>query len=287
MLDAPIAARHSAYGEFTQVLDYYKILGVKRQASAAEVKSAYRRLARQRHPDLNGGSEQAAREFGLISLAYRTLSDPQERAYYDGQLTRLSSGFTSSSGSVLQSNNPHARRARQVAVQARLDRIVDNFIEAERRETYALQQAVFTIVSLFLSTFFVTMFKPRLWDSLALPWRAIMVTLFLLGLWQLFTRLRACFERYTYQPKSLHDSIMREEEKPDKPFTRFAASSYLVGGYMLSLAAGLFVGSHMYDLILSAIPGLFDPHVRPELLFYPPIAVLIVDTLHTIAAKID
>ncbi|HYY43247.1 MAG TPA: J domain-containing protein, partial [Pyrinomonadaceae bacterium] len=270
------------------MLDYYKVLGVKRNASAAEVKSAYRRLARQRHPDLNGGSEQAQREFTLIALAYRTLSDPQERAYYDGQLTRLASGFSSSAGSsVLNSNNPHARRMRQVATQARFDRIVDNLIEAERRETFALQQAVFTIVSLFLSTFFVGMFKPRLWDSMNIPVRAVMVTLFLLGLWQLYTRLRAGYDRYTYQPKSIHDSIMREAEKPDKPFTRFAASTFLVGGYMTSLAAGLFVGSHMYKLILSAIPGLFDPHVRPELLFYPPIAVLIVDTLHTIAAKID
>ncbi len=268
------------------MLDYYKVLGIKRQATAADVKSAYRRLARQRHPDLNGGSEQAAREFDLIAQAYRTLSDPQERAYYNQQLTRLSSGFTSS-GSVLQSNNPHARRARQITIQKRMDRIVDDMMANDRRETYALQQAVFTIVSLFLSTFFVTMFKPRLWDSLALPWRIVMVTLFLLGLWQLFSRLRACFERYTYQPKSIHDSLMREEEKPDKPFTRFAASSFLVGGYMLSLAAGLFVGSHMYNLILSEVPFFFAPQVRPELCFYPPIAVLIVDTLHTIAAKID
>ena len=268
------------------MLDYYKVLGVKRAATATEVKSAYRRLARLRHPDLNGGSEQAQREFALIALAYRTLSDPQERAYYDEQLKRIASGFTHT-GSVLQSNNPHARRMQQVAAQARFDRIVDNIIAAERRETYALQQAVFTIVSLFLSTFFVTVFKPRLWDEMNLPLRAIMITLFLLGLWQLYTRLRAGFERYTYQPKSIHDSIMREEEKPDKPFTRFAASSFLVVGYMVSLAAGLFVGSHMYNLILSAVPGLFDPHVRPELLFYPPIAVLIVDTLHTIAAKID
>ena len=269
------------------MLDYYKVLAIKRTASAAEVKSAYRRLARQRHPDVNGGSEQAQREFALISMAYRTLSDPQERAYYDNQLTRLASGF-SRTESVLQSNNPHARRARQVATQARLDRIVDNIIEAERRETFALQQAVFTIVSLFLSTFFVAMFKPRLWDSMNLPWRAVMVVLFVLGLWQLFTRLRACFEHYTYQPKaSIHDSIMRGEEKPDKPFTRFAASTFLVVGYMLSLAAGLFVGSHMYSLILAEVPFFFAPQVRPELVFYPPIAVLIVDTLHTIAVKID
>jgi len=274
---------------FFIVLDYYKVLGVKRAATATEVKSAYRRLARQRHPDLNGGSEQAQREFALIALAYRTLSDPQERAYYDEQLTRLASGFTRT-GSVLQSNNPHARRMRQVATQARFDRIVDDIIAAERRETYALQQAVFTIVSLFLSTFFVAVFKPRLWDEMNLPLRAIMVTLFLLGLWQLFTRLRAGFERYTYQPQLIHDSIMRDEEKPDKPFTRFAASSFLIVGYMISLAAGLFVGSRiyafMYDLV-SAVPFLFAPQVHPELLFYPPIAVLIVDTLHTIAAKID
>ena len=270
------------------MLDYYKILGVKRNASAAEVKSAYRRLARQRHPDLNGGSEQAQREFSLIALAYRTLSDPQERAYYDGQLTRLASGFSSNTaGSVLNSNNPHARRMRQVAAQARMDRIVDSMIAAERRETFALQQAVFTIVSLFLSTFFVAVFKPRLWDSMNLPVRGVLVTLFLLGLWQLYTRLRAGYDRYTYQPKSIHDSIMRDEEKPDKPFTRFAASTFLVVGYMLSLAAGLFVGSHMYSLILSEVPFFFAPQIRAELIFYPPIAVLIVDTLHTIAAKID
>jgi DnaJ domain len=268
------------------VLDYYKVLGLKRNATAAEVKSAYRRLARQRHPDLNGGSEQAAREFALIALAYRTLSDPQERAYYDGQLTRLATGFTRTS-SVLNSNNPHARRMRQVTVQARLDRIVDDMIAAERRENYAQQQAVFTIVSLFLSTFFVTMFKPRLWDSMSLPSRGIMIVLFVMGLWQLVVRLRAGFERYTYQPKSIHDSIMHGEEKPDKPFTRFAASSFLVGGYLLSLAAGLFVGSQMYNLILSEVPFFFAPQIRFELIFYPPIAVLIVDTLHTIAAKID
>ena len=80
---------------------------------------------------------------------------------------------------------------------------------------------------------------------------------------------------------------MREEEKSDKPFTRFAASTFLVSGNMLSLAAGLLVGKQMYNLILSAIPFLFAPQVRPELILYPPIAVLIVDTLHTIAAKID
>jgi curved DNA-binding protein CbpA len=269
------------------VVDFYKVLGVKRTASAAEIKTAYRRLARQRHPDVNPGSEKASREFALISLAYRTLSDPQERAYYDSQLARRA-GFEFG-GSVFSSNNPHAQRLRRMAVQARFDRVVDRLIEAERRETFALQQAVFTTVTLFLSTFFVALFKPRLWDSFHLVGRAVMLTLFAIGLWHLAVRLKACFDHYTYQPKSIHDSIINAaEEKPDKPFTRFAASTFLIVGYAASLAAGLFIGSHaQYVSIFNDLPYLFGQHFRLDLFFYPPIAVLIVDTMHTVASRID
>ncbi len=266
------------------MVDYYTILGVKRRASAAEIKSAYRRLARQRHPDVNGGSDTAARDFSLIALAYRTLSDPQERAYYDAQRERLMSSGTS----VFYSTNPHARRMRRMAMQARWDRAVDSWIETERRETFARTQAVFTTVTLFLSTFFVAMLKPRLWDTFDNVGRAVMVTLFVIGLWHLVVRLRACFEHYTYQPKPFQESIISGEETPEKPFTRFAASTFLVVGYAASLAAGLFIGSHAhYILIFDDIPYLFGQHVRPDLLIYPPIAVLIVDTMHSVASKID
>lgn len=263
------------------MVDYYKILGVKRTATTAEIKTAYRRLARERHPDLNGGSEKAARDFALIALAYRTLSDQQERAHYDVQRDRIIH-----SASVLHSTNPYARRMRRTAAQARWDRAVDRWLEAERRETFARTQAVFTTVSLFLSTFFVAMLKPRFWQSFDSFGRAVMITLFLIGLWHLAARLRVCFERYTYQPKPLQDSIMREEEKPEKPFTRFAASAFLVVGYVASLVAGLFVGGQTY-YILSDLNLLFDHQFRPDLLFYPPIAVLLVDTMHTVASKID
>jgi hypothetical protein len=271
------------------VVDYYKILGVKRGASAREVKTAYRKLARERHPDLNGGSEQAARDFALLSLAYRTLNDPQERAYYDSQLYRRETGQTvTRGGSVFGSDNPHARRMRRVAVQARMDRVVDNLIEAERRENFAMQQAVFTTVSLFLSTFFVGLMRPRLWQIFGVPGRVLMLLLFAVGVWHLATRLREYFRRYTYQPNSsLHDSVTREHEAAAKPFTRFAASSFLIGGYALSVGLGLLLGSHMFETILSAVPFLYDPQIRPQLLLYPPIAVLIVDTMHTIAAKLD
>ena len=265
------------------MVDYYQILGVKRTASAAEIKSAYRRLARKRHPDVNGGSEQAARDFAMLSRAYRTLSDPHERAYYDAQCARLRSGFSS----VIHSNNVHARRMRRVAAQARWDRAVDRWIEEERRENFALQQAVFPTVTLFLSTFFAFMLKPRFWEGFGSFGRAIMVTLFLIGLWHLASRLRVCFERYTYRPKLIQDSIMREEEKPDKPFTRSTAYSFLIIAFITSVTAGFFIGERLHYLILDNMPFFFDHHVRPDLLFYPPIAVLIIDTMHTVAAKIN
>jgi molecular chaperone DnaJ len=64
--------------------DYYDVLGVPRTASADEVKSAYRRLARQHHPDMNAGNPKAAEEkFKELSEAYEVLADPTKRERYD------------------------------------------------------------------------------------------------------------------------------------------------------------------------------------------------------------
>jgi curved DNA-binding protein CbpA len=270
------------------VVDYYSLLKVKRTATAAEIKSAYRKLARERHPDVNGGTEKAARDFALISLAYRTLSDPQERAYYDNQLKRVhTNDFVV--GSVFNSNNQHAQRLRRTIIQARFDRRVDQLIEADRRENFVMQQAVFTTVTLFLSTFFVAWFKPALWGRFQIAGRAVVFTLFVIGLWHLAVRLKACFEHYTYKPKSIHDSLINADSgQPDKPFTRFTASTFLILGYAASLASGLYLGSVMkYVVLFNDLPGLFGQGFRLDLFFYPPIAVLIVDTMHTVASKID
>jgi curved DNA-binding protein CbpA len=274
--------------------DYYQVLGVKQSATASEIKSAYRQLARERHPDVNRGSEKAQREFALLSLAYHTLSDPQERAFHDQQLTKQRNG-----GSILHSDNPHAQRARNIAAQARWDRVVNQILENDRRENMERQRAVFTTVSLFLSTFFVAMIKPPLWQTFDIAGRAILVTLFLAGVWHLIRRLREYFRHYTYKPDAIHYSIT-QEEKPEQPFTRFSAYAFLVGGYGISVGAGLFIGWHAQDFFAD-LTLLFRHHVSAatigglspaafiisDLVFYPPIAVLIIDSLHAVASRID
>jgi len=63
--------------------DYYEILGVARNASAAEIKSAYRKLARKYHPDVNQGDKTAEAKFKDVAAAFAVLSDKVKRAKYD------------------------------------------------------------------------------------------------------------------------------------------------------------------------------------------------------------
>jgi DnaJ-class molecular chaperone len=63
--------------------DYYQVLGVPRTASDKEVRSAYRRLARKYHPDLNPGDKSAESRFKELQTAYDVLSDPAKRQKYD------------------------------------------------------------------------------------------------------------------------------------------------------------------------------------------------------------
>jgi len=64
-------------------IDYYKILGIEKKASAAEIKSAYRKLARKYHPDLNPNDTDAKKNFQQINEANEVLSDPEKRKKYD------------------------------------------------------------------------------------------------------------------------------------------------------------------------------------------------------------
>jgi molecular chaperone DnaJ len=94
--------------------DYYKILGVGKNASDEEIKKSYRRLARKYHPDTNAGDKKAEERFKEISQAHDVLSDPDKRKAYDrgaspfGQFQNAASGqgfdpssFTGGFGDIL------------------------------------------------------------------------------------------------------------------------------------------------------------------------------------------
>src|SRR5204863_7071066 len=63
--------------------DYYQILGVPRKADEKEIKSAYRKLARKYHPDVNPGDKVSEAKFKEVSEAYDVVGDPEKRKLYD------------------------------------------------------------------------------------------------------------------------------------------------------------------------------------------------------------
>src|ERR1700734_1669749 len=78
--------------------DYYKTLGVAKTAKPAEIKTAYRKLARKFHPDSNQGDAKAEEKFKEISEAYDVLSDEKRRKEYDEARSLFGGGFRAPGG---------------------------------------------------------------------------------------------------------------------------------------------------------------------------------------------
>ena len=187
-------------------------------------------------------------------------------------------------------------------MQTRWDNVVNQLLDRDRRDSLERQRAVFTTVSLFLSTFFVAMIKPPLWQVLSLAGRSIVIALFLVGLWHLTTRLREYLAHYTYRPGPIQASIISGDPAPEQRFTRVSAYAFLIGGFAASLGLGLFLGWHAQEF-MSDLTLLFRH--RPQagqagiltyshtslllsnIVLCPPIFVLIIDTLHGVASRID
>ncbi len=268
-------------------MDYYKQLNVSTEASSAEIKSAYRKLARKKHPDVNNGNENASREFTRIAKAYRVLSNAHSRAEYDKNRLRQEYKSLNGNDSIFSSDNPHARRVRQMAYEKRYNAIIDRMIAEERRESLALQKIIFPVVALFISTGFVAMFKPLFWSNSTIIGKIILLTLFIVGVLHLLKRLHAGFERYTYSSENIHDSLFLEIEEETRPYSRITAVSFLVIGVFVSLAAGLLISNMMGTVPTTFMPDIFSQSLQPELAFYPPIAVLLVDVMHSVASRFE
>lgn len=122
--------------------DHYEVLGVDRTASADEIKKAYRRLARELHPDVNPSSE-AAERFKQVTHAYDVLSDPHERQQYDlgGQGAFGPGGFGSFGdifetffGAGQRTTGPRSRRERGQDALVRVEVDLDEVIFGTTRE---------------------------------------------------------------------------------------------------------------------------------------------------------
>src|SRR5258708_11843942 len=263
------------------MVNYYDILKVSPKASGAEIKSAYRRLARKLHPDRNNGSKETALKFAAIAEAYEILGNAKERVKYDRRI--LDVQFNGNGDSVFASSNPHAKRWRQMVYEKRYNDIIDRMIAEERREAMAFQKAVYPLVALFVSAVLATAFRPQIFVNSGIIGRIIIVSLFIVGIIHIIGRIREGFERYTQPDDDIHGSILDANDRNERRYSSLASATVLSGGFLLCLGAGLLIGTQL-NFIAEAMPSMFAANLKPEFIFYPPIVTFFVDLMHMFAA---
>src|SRR5205085_5564101 len=123
----------------------------------------------------------------------------------------------------------HVRRWRQMVYEKRYNDIIDRMIAEERREAIALQRFLFPVVALFVGLVFVSIVRPNVvlthfsdvWIVRALV-RILVVTLFAVGVVHMVGRLRESFDRFGYDERDIHDSILDDTELPLRPWSRYS-----------------------------------------------------------------
>jgi DnaJ-class molecular chaperone len=115
--------------------DPYKVLGVKRDAGADEIKAAWRNLAKVVHPDHNIGDPTATERFAEIGRAYETLKDPQKRSRYD-QVARMAEADGQSKERTIMQQRQAAREAaeRAKAARANAEKILEELARANAQK---------------------------------------------------------------------------------------------------------------------------------------------------------
>ena len=261
------------------MLDYYQVLGVKSTASVKEIKAAYKRLARLQHPDLNGGSPEAAQAFVRISRARDILIDPQRRAAYDAQ--RHAYAAKGANAPVVNPNlEAYVRRARS---DTRIKENLEKFLQIEREEIRALRQAVFPVVAFLFAAFFVPLIRPHLWRSSGWTGRAVILVLVSIGVWHTVSRIWAAIKLHTEDDRT----VATDDQMLAKRWSRRQAILFIALAAIGCGLLGTLIGMSFSDSLLSAMPMFFDPSIRLELLLYPWIMVLLIDVVHSLSQRID
>ena len=260
------------------MLDYYQILGVKSTASIKEIKAAYKRLARLQHPDLNSGSPEATRAFVQISRARDILIDPQRRAAYDAQ--RSAYAAKGASAPVVNPTvESYVRRARS---DARIKKNLEKFLMIEREEVRALRQAVFPIVAFLFAAFFVPLVRPHLWRSSGLIGRTVILILVSIGVWHTVSKIWSAIKLHTDDRTVAMGDQMFPRRWSRRQAVLFIALAAIGCGLL-----GTLIGMSFSESLLSAMPMFFDPSIRLELLLYPWIIVLLMDSVYSLSQRID
>jgi len=265
--------------------NYYDILKVSSKASKAEIKSAYRRLARKLHPDRNNGSKETALKFAAIAEAYEVLGNERERVRYDRGLIDAQFNTNGNGHSVFSSANPHAKRWRQMVYEKRYNDIIDRMIAEERSEAMAFQKAVYPMVAFYVTTMLAVALKPNIFANSEILGKIIIISLFIVGVIHIVGRIRQGFDRYT-ETSDIHDSIFDGAERVQKPYSRLAATLILAGGFLACLAVGSLIG-YWLNFGAETMPNMFSRTLSPEFIFYPPIVTFFVDLMHTVASRFE
>lgn len=275
------------------MVNYYDILKVSPQASSAEIKSAYRRLARKLHPDSHQGSEETALKFAEIAEAYEIIGNPKERSRYDKRLLDITSGSNGFADSFIESSNPHARRWRQMVVEKRYNDIIDRMIAEERSEAVALQKFLFPLVALIVSILFFSIIRPDLFlpsvdriEIFGMLIRIVVATLFVVGIIHLIGRMREAFDRFAYDDDAIHESVLDDTVLPKRHWSRYSLSALIIVSIAASFGVGLAIGYGL-DMKSITMPNLFSEFPQVDVLLYPPIFVLLVDAVHSIILKAE
>ncbi len=247
--------------------DFYETLGVSRGASPSEIRSAFRRLARQHHPDVSPSPDAAAR-FAEITAAYRVLSRPDLRARHDR-------------GEIVEPPPPPPREsrrrqaARARAYKIRVESVINDLLDAERREAAYRAEATLFVVAGWLSTLAAAAARPSvLAGTDAVAMRLALWGAWLVSLWWLARRLWVLLERYTYRPALLS---VTAPALPAQPFNRNAVVAALMGGYATALVLGYWLGlvvNHREGTPVPAFEALHDG------ILFPPLVVALLNRFY-------